>query len=68
MPVSVEVVARELKRMTLQKAASELLRYTDKTIRETLEILAEPSYYKESTTLRKYREFKNAQDFGPKPV
>ena len=68
MPISAEVVARELKHMTLQKAASELLRYTDKTVRETLEILAEPLYHKESTTLRKYREFKNAQDFGPKPI
>ena len=45
MPVSAEVVARELKRMTLQKAASELLRYTDKTVRETLEILAEPPHH-----------------------
>ena len=55
-------------RMTLQKAASELLRYTDKTIRETLEILAEPLYHKESKKLKKYVEFRNAQDFGPKPI
>ena len=64
MPVSVEVVARELKRMTLQKAASELLRYTDKTVRETLEILAEPPHHKESKKLKRYIEFRNAQERG----
>ena len=73
MPISAEVVARELKRMTLQKAASELLRYTDKTVRETLEILTNAYKPRKFTMTPRhemmipYKKYKEAQDFGPKP-